>query len=73
MKKRISDAITSWLPLSAVAAGMAMMVGSLLNLPVAKTVTAAVASAAMTFTAFLMRSYGKEKENYLNSLVSQQK
>lgn len=72
-KERISHAITSWLPLSAVAAGIAMMAGSLLNLPVAKTVTAAVASGAMTFTAFLMRSYGKEKENYLDPRTSQLK
>jgi hypothetical protein len=74
MKERMSRAITSWLPLSTVAAGIAMMAGSLMNLPVAKTVAAAIASAAMTFSAFLMRSYGKkEKENYPNSLASQQK
>lgn len=73
LKNRMSRAITSWLPLSAVAAGIAIMAGSLLNLPVAKTVTAAIASAAMTFSAFLMRSYGKEKEeNSLDRQVSQQ-
>ncbi|WP_187147625.1 hypothetical protein [Candidatus Nitrososphaera gargensis] len=55
------------------AAGIAIMAGSLLNLPVANTVTAAVAGAAMTFSAFLMRSYGKEKEeNSLDRQVSQQ-
>jgi hypothetical protein len=73
LKNRMSRAITSWMPLSAVAAGIAMMAGSLLNLPVAKTVTAAVTSGAMTFSAFLMRSYGKEKEDYLNTPASQQK
>lgn len=73
LKNRMSRAITSWLPLSAVAAGIAIMAGSLLNLPVANTVTAAVAGAAMTFSAFLMRSYGKEKEeNSLDRQVSQQ-
>lgn len=54
-KTRISHAITSWLPLSAVAAGTAMTAGSLLNLPVAKTAMAAVASGITTFSAFLMR------------------
>ncbi len=57
MKERMSRAITSWLPLSAVSTGIAMMAGSLLNLPIAKTITAAVASGAMTFSAFVMRSY----------------
>lgn len=62
MKTRISHAITSWLPLSAVAAGTAMMAGSLLNLPVAKTAMAAVTSGITTFSAFLMRSYTKKGE-----------
>lgn len=62
MKERISDAITSWLPLSAVAAGMAMMAGSILSLPAAKTMAAAVASGVTTFSAFLMRSYAKKQE-----------
>jgi hypothetical protein len=73
MKERMSHAITCWLPISAVAAGIAMMAGSLLNLPAAKIITAAVASGAMTFSAFLMRSYGKEKERmeYAGIQVSQ--
>jgi hypothetical protein len=73
MKGRMSRAITSWLPISAVAAGIAMMAGLLLNLPAAKIITAAVASGAMTFSAFLMRSYGKEKERmeYAGIQVSQ--
>lgn len=62
MKARILQAITSWLPLSAVAAGMAMMVGSLLNLPAAKTAMIAVATGIITFSAFLMRSYTKKGE-----------
>jgi hypothetical protein len=62
MMERMSHAITSWLPVSVVAAGIAMMAGSLLNLPVAKIITAAVTSGAVIFSAFLMGSYGKEKE-----------
>lgn len=73
MNERMSHAITSWLPISAVAAGIAMMAGSLLNLPAAKIITAAVASGAMTFSAFLMRPYGKEKGcmEYTGAQVSQ--
>jgi hypothetical protein len=73
MKERMSHAITSWLPISAVAAGIAMMAGSLLNLPAAKIITAAVASGAMTFSTFLMRPYGKEKGcmEYTGAQVSQ--
>jgi hypothetical protein len=69
----MSHAITSWLPISAVAAGIAMMAGSLLNLPAAKIITAAVASGAMTFSTFLMRPYGKEKGcmEYTGAQVSQ--
>jgi hypothetical protein len=37
MNERMSHAITSWLPISAVAAGIAMMAGSLLNLPAANS------------------------------------
>ena len=73
MKESMSHAITSWLPISAVAAGIAMMGGSLLNLPAAKIITAAVASGAMTFSTFLMRPYGKEKGciEYTGAQVSQ--
>jgi hypothetical protein len=73
MKESMSHAITSWLPISAVAAGIAMMAGSLLNLPAAKIITAAVASGAMTFSTFLMRPYGKEKGcmEYTGAQVSQ--
>lgn len=62
MKTRISHAITSWLPLSAVAAGTAMMAGWLLNLPAAKTAMAAIASDITAFSALLMRSYTKKGE-----------
>jgi hypothetical protein len=50
-----------------------MMAGSLLNLPAAKIITAAVASGAMTFSIFLMRPYGKEKGcmEYTGAQVSQ--
>ena len=75
MMERMSHAITSWLPVSVVAAGIAMMAGSLLNLPVAKIITAAVTSGAVIFSAFLVRSYGKEKERmeYAGIQVSQYK
>jgi hypothetical protein len=73
MKERMFHAITSWLPISAVAARIAMMAGSLLNLPAAKIITAAVASGAMAFSTFLMRPYGKEKGcmEYTGAQVSQ--
>jgi len=61
MKERISHAINSWIPLSTVAAGMAIMAGSILNLPFAKTMLAAVISGIMTFSAFLMRSFAKKE------------
>jgi hypothetical protein len=74
MMERMSHAITSWLPVSIVAAGIAMMAGSLLNLPVAKIITAAVTSGAV-ISAFIMGSYGKEKERmeYAGIQVSQYK
>ncbi|NOJ26629.1 MAG: hypothetical protein DA330_01265 [Nitrososphaera sp.] len=62
MKERISHAITSWLPLSTTAAGLAIMAGSFLNLPVAKTLVAAAMSGITTFSALLMRSYAKKEE-----------
>lgn len=72
MKTRISHAITSWLPLSAAAAGMAMMAGSLLNLPAAKTAMAAIATGITTFSAFLMRSYTKKGEGEMAYVGQQQ-
>jgi hypothetical protein len=73
MMERMSHAIIRWLPISAIAARIAMMAGSLLNQPVAKIITAAVTSGAVIFSAFLMRSYGKEKEHmkYAGTQVSQ--
>jgi hypothetical protein len=73
MMERMSHAIIRWLPISAIAARIAMMASLLLNLSAAKIITAAVASGAMTFSAFLMRSYGKEKERmeYASTPVSQ--
>lgn len=72
MKARISHAITSWLPLSALTAGITMMAGSLLNLLVAKTAMAAIASGITTFSAFLMRSYTKKGEGEMAYVGQQQ-
>ncbi len=62
MKERMSHAIDSWLPLSTVAAGITIMAGSILNLPFAKTMLAAVTGGIATFSAFLMRSCAKREE-----------
>jgi len=72
MKERMSRAITNWLPLSAMAAGIAMMAGSLLNLPAAKTAMAAIASGITTFSGFLMRSYTKKGEGEITHENQQQ-
>lgn len=62
MKERMSHAINSWLPVSTVAAGIAIMAASILNLSFAKTMLAAVISGVMNFSAFLTRSYAKKEE-----------
>jgi len=61
MKERISHAITIWLPLSTMATRMAIMAGSFLNLPVAKTLVAAAISGITIFSALLIRSYAKKE------------
>lgn len=71
MKERMMQAITSWLPLSTIAAGIAMIAGSLLNLPSARVMMAAIITALTTFSAFVMRSYGKE-DQHLEQKAGQQ-
>ncbi|MEO9295547.1 MAG: hypothetical protein ABI347_08105 [Nitrososphaera sp.] len=64
MNKRTLDALTKWLPLSAVASGLSLAIGSILNLPQMSTVTAATVAGVTVFTGFAMRSYGRGGKEY---------
>lgn len=71
MDERVSHAITRWLPLSAVASGLTMVAGSLLNLPANKTIMAAITAGALTLSAFLFRAK-KEQGQHADAQVTQQ-
>ncbi|GEM_PF-3538665 len=72
---RISRAITNWLPLSAIAAGIAVVSGLLFHLHAIRTLVAAIVTGALVFSAFLLRSYsrkgGQETGQYLEPKSSQ--
>jgi hypothetical protein len=72
MNKRAFDALTKWIPLSAVASGLSLAIGSILDLPQMSTVMAATIAGITVFTGFVMRSYGKGVKEYDRSAQEKQ-
>lgn len=72
MNKRTLDALTKWVPLSAVASGLSLAIGSILNIPQMSTVMAATVAGVTVFAGFAMRSYGKGSKEYYEGAQEKQ-
>ena len=59
---RSSLALKKWLPLSIVGAAISLITALLLNVPLGKTIVAIALTGVLIFSGFLLRSFGKAKE-----------
>ncbi len=62
MVDRARLAMTKWLPLSAVGAGISFVAGFLLNLMPVQVIVAAAMTATLIFSGLAFQSFGREKE-----------
>jgi uncharacterized membrane protein len=62
MVDRARLAVTKWLPLSAVGAGISFVAGFVLNLAPAQVIVAAALTATLVFSGLAFQSFGREKE-----------
>jgi len=59
---RSSLALKKWLPLSIVGAAISLITALLLNVPLGKAIVAIALTGVLIFSGFLLRSFGKGKE-----------
>jgi uncharacterized membrane protein len=62
MVDRVRLAVTKWLPLSSVGAGISFVAGFVLGLTPAQVVVAAGLTATLVFSGLAFQSFGREKE-----------
>lgn len=62
MVDRVRLAVTKWLPLSAVGAGISFVAGFVLNIAPAQVLVAAAMTATLVFSGLIFQSFGREKE-----------
>lgn len=60
--KRITDLITTWIPLVIISAGIPLILGSLLKMDQDKMIIASILAAVVAISGFLMRHYFKEEK-----------
>jgi hypothetical protein len=58
---KISDLISTWIPLVIISAGIPLLVGSLLAMPQDKIIITSILAAVVAIIAFLMRPYFKSE------------
>ena len=58
---KISDLISTWIPLVIISAGIPLLIGSLLAMPQDKIIITAILAAVVAIIAFLMRPYFKSE------------
>lgn len=61
MVNRARLAVTKWLTLSAVGAGISFVAGFVLNLAPAQVIVAAAMTATLVFSGLVFQSFGREK------------
>ena len=66
---RMKEAMTKWLPYSAMAAGISFVVGFVLHVPPPQVITSVGLSAILVFSALVMRSYGRQEKQASNDVV----
>ena len=59
---RSSVAIKKWLPFSLIGAAISLVTALVLNAPLGKTIVAIALTVVLIFSGFLLRSFGKAKE-----------
>ena len=58
---KISDLISTWIPLVIISAGIPLLIGSLLAMPQDKIIITSILAAVVAIIAFLMRPYFKSE------------
>lgn len=66
---RMKEAMTKWLPYSAMAAGISFVVGFILHVPPPQVITSVGLSAILVFSGLAMRSYGRQGKQASNDAV----
>lgn len=62
MVDRARLAVTKWLPLSSIGAGVSFVAGFVLGLAPAQVIVAAIMTATLVFSGLAFQSFGREKE-----------
>jgi hypothetical protein len=61
---RYRDAIKIWMPLSAAGALISFIVAFVMHVPLRQTIFAMIFTAALIFSGYIFRSFGRDKGNY---------
>lgn len=62
--KRYRDAIKIWIPLSAAGALISFMISFIMHVPLRQMLFAIIFTAAVIFSGYFFRSFGRDKEKY---------
>jgi hypothetical protein len=63
-KNRYRDAIRIWIPLSAAGALISFVIALVMHVPLRQVVFAMIFTAALIFSGYIFRSFGRDKEKY---------
>jgi hypothetical protein len=63
-QNRYRDAIRVWIPLSAAGALISFLIGLAFHVPLRQMIFAMIFSAALIFSGYIFRSFGRDKEKY---------
>ena len=61
---RYRDAIKIWIPLSAAGALISFIISFIMHVPLRQMVFAIIFTAALVFSGYFFRSFGRDKEKY---------
>ncbi|MGA7042945.1 MAG: hypothetical protein WBY71_04685 [Nitrososphaeraceae archaeon] len=61
---RYRDAIKIWMPLSAAGALISFLVAFVMHVPLRQMIFAMIFTAALIFSGYIFRSFGRDKGNY---------
>ena len=61
---RYRDAIKIWMPLSAAGALISFIVALVMHVPLRQMIFAMIFTAALIFSGYIFRSFGRDKGNY---------
>lgn len=61
---RHRDAIKIWIPLSAAGALISFIIAFIMHVPLRQMIFAIIFTAALVFSGYIFRSFGRDKEEY---------